>query len=154
MMKLNLQNISKLFRDSDGASLVEFALFFPIFLLLIGGAVDYGRAYTSVIDLSAAAQAGALYGAQNPTDIDGMVSASQSGARGVPGFSVTATYGCECPDGSAAVASCTAPPSCPDNYVNYVDVTTTAPYTPIMKLPGLIGTGTFKGEARMRSGGD
>jgi hypothetical protein len=38
--------------------------------------------------------------------------------------------------------------------VNYVDVVATAPYVPIITLPGMPSASTFKGEARLRVGGD
>jgi Flp pilus assembly protein TadG len=141
-------------RDTEGSGLVEFALIFPVFLLLLAGVVDFGRAYYVALDLSSAAQAGALYGSQNPTDTAGMISAAQQSAVELSGLSATATYGCECLDGSAAVAACTAPPACASSYVNYVDVVATAPYVPIITLPGMPTAGTFRGEARLRVGGD
>jgi Flp pilus assembly protein TadG len=148
------QAMRALLRGTEGSGLVEFALIFPVFMLLLAGAVDFGRAYYVALDLTSAAQAGALYGSQNPTDTAGMVSASQQGAAELVGLSATATYGCECLDGSSAVASCTAPPVCASNYVNYVDVVATASYVPILALPGMPAAGTFKEEARMRVGGD
>jgi Flp pilus assembly protein TadG len=141
---LNIKQAIKLLRrDTEGSGLVEFALIFPVFMILLAGAVDYGRAYYVALDLSAAAQAGALYGSQNPTDTAGMISASREGAAELAGLNATATYGCECPDGSSAVASCTAPPACANNYVNYVDVVATAPYVPIITLPGMPSASTF-----------
>jgi hypothetical protein len=71
---LNIKQAIKLLRrDTEGSGLVEFALIFPVFMILLAGAVDYGRAYYVALDLSAAAQAGALYGSQNPTDTAGMI---------------------------------------------------------------------------------
>jgi Flp pilus assembly protein TadG len=149
-----MEHLLKFHRSCEGSSLVEFSLVFPLFLVMVAGAVDFGKAYGTAIDLSAAAQAGAHYGAQNPTDLHGMVVASQVGAPNLAGLTASATYGCECRDGSSAVAMCTTVPSCADNYVNYVDVTTTAPFTPIMALPGVFSPGTLRSESRMRVGGD
>jgi Flp pilus assembly protein TadG len=136
--------------NDEGSGLAELALVLPVFLLMFAAAVDFGRAYCLAVDLSGAAEAGALYGVQNPTDVAGMVTASQNDAPDLSGLSATASYGCECPDGSSAVASCSAPPTCTGSYVNYVQVTTTAAYTPIITFTGMPAAGSFQSMARMR----
>ena len=137
-----------------GGSLIELSLLLPMLMLLFVGAVDLGRAYYMAIEVAGAAQAGALYGIQNPTDVTGMQAASGAGASNLSNLSASATYGCECSDGSAAVASCSSPPSCAYNYVSYVDVVTSAQYVPIFNYPGLPTAMTISREVRMRVGGD
>jgi Flp pilus assembly protein TadG len=141
-------------RRTEGSSLIELALLLPMFLFLFVGAVDLGRLYYISVEVTGAAQAGALYGVQNPSDVSGMETASTAGASNLSGASSTATYGCECSDGSAVSASCTSTPSCTYNYVNYVDVVTSAQYAPIFNYPGLPSTMTVSREARMRVGSD
>ncbi|MGN6415505.1 TadE/TadG family type IV pilus assembly protein [Flexivirga sp.] len=46
-------------RRERGASLVEFALVLPLFLLLVGGMVDFGRAFYTEVMLTNAAREGA-----------------------------------------------------------------------------------------------
>src|ERR1035438_6177298 len=106
-----------LLSNEDGASLVELALVFPIFVLLLLGSVDFGRAYYLSTEVAGAAHAGALYGSRNPTDTTGITTAAQDDAPDVSNLSVaTPTYGCECADGSSYSASCgTIPTSCPNN---------------------------------------
>ena len=101
-------------RSETGSSLVEMGLLLPVLFLLLLGAVDFGRAYYLAIEVSNAAHTGALYGAQNPTDTSGMQGAATSDAPDVPGFAVTATYGCECSNGASAVAACGVSPSLPN----------------------------------------
>jgi Flp pilus assembly protein TadG len=47
-----------------GQALVEFALVLPLFLLVVAGAIELGRAYFSYGRLLQAAQEGARYGAE------------------------------------------------------------------------------------------
>jgi PKD repeat protein len=54
---------------SRGQAIVEFALIFPIFLLLLLIAVDAGRLYFSLIQVHNAAREGAAVGAVSPTDL-------------------------------------------------------------------------------------
>ncbi len=54
----------------SGQSLVEVALILPILLLLILGAMDFGRMFVTKIVLTNAARAGANYLAYNPKDKD------------------------------------------------------------------------------------
>ncbi len=49
-----------------GQALVEFALTAPILLLLVLGAVDYGRVYYRAVQVSQAARNGAAYASMNP----------------------------------------------------------------------------------------
>jgi Flp pilus assembly protein TadG len=141
--------------ECEGSSFVELAIVLPIFLLMFVPAVDIGRALYAAIEVSSAAEAGAMYGVQNPGDIAGMESASQSGASNLAGVTATATYGCECSDGSSASALCTTTPTtCTYNYVTYIDVVATAPYVTTFKYPGLPSPMNITRETRMRVGGD
>jgi Flp pilus assembly protein TadG len=134
--------------------MIESALVLPLFLLLMFAAFDFGSAYYQSIEVESAAQAGATYGLQNPQDVNGMESAALVGASNITGLTASATYGCECSDGTAAVTSCTSTPTCNDNYVTYVDVTTTSTYQPLFNLPGLPTSFSMGAESRLRVGGD
>jgi len=153
MKKWNRLN---LLRDERGASLVELAFVLPLFPLLLFGAVDFGRAFYLSVEVAGAAQAAAAYGSQNPTDLTGMQNAARDDAPNVPNLSVgTATYGCECSDGTSYVASCSpAPPSCPSNTeVQRVNVTVTGTYSPLVPWPGVPAAMTLSSSASMRSAG-
>ncbi|MEW6092636.1 MAG: TadE/TadG family type IV pilus assembly protein [Chloroflexota bacterium] len=68
---------SKFFRkpkvlNEKGQSLVEVAIALTVILLLLAGAFDLGSAFFYSITLRDAAQEGAVYGAINPTDINGI----------------------------------------------------------------------------------
>ena len=61
----NLQRLRLRLRDDTGAALVEFALILPIFLLILFGALDLGKAYNYWIDETQLAHEGARYAAVN-----------------------------------------------------------------------------------------
>jgi Flp pilus assembly protein TadG len=144
-----------LVRDEDGASLVELAFLLPLFLLLMFGALDFGRAFYLEQEIAGAAHAAAIYGSQNPTDTTGMQNTAQDDAPNVPNLTVgTPTYGCECSDGTSYSASCsTTPTSCSANVVYRVNVTVTATYTPLFPWPKIPSSMAFSSSASMRSGG-
>ena len=136
--------------DELGSSLVESALLLPVLLLLLVAAVDFGRAYSASIIVNSAAENGALYGVQNPGDIAGMVLAAKLDGNTPLTLVPVATFGCECADGTSAVAFCTQEPTCTGNVVNYVEVDTSAVYIPLMPYPGVPLSMVINGKARMR----
>ncbi len=138
-------------REEDGTSILETALVLPVLLLMLVGAVDLGRAYYTAIEVNSAAHAGAMYGSQNASDVAGMITAANAEAPDVAGLTPTAMYGCECSDGSGISPSCSSTPSCPYNTVYYVEVDTTATYTPLLSLSGVFGPLNLKSSARMRA---
>lgn len=147
-----------LLRGEDGASLVELAVLLPMFGLLLFSAVDFARAFYVGIEIAGAAHAGALYGAQSPSDTVGITAAAQDAAPDVTGLSVgTPTYGCECAIASSTyVANCPAAtkPSCSSsNLVYRVTVTVTGTYTPLFPWPGVPSSIPFSSTAQMRSSG-
>jgi uncharacterized membrane protein len=152
--------ILPLARDLRANSMVETAFVMPVLVLLLLGVFDFGRAYYYGVEVSSAAHAAAVYGIHNVSDTAGMTTAAQLDAPDIPSLTVSPSYGCECFDGSAKSSSCTAPPATcaegatTENYVNYVQVTASATYTPILVYPGLPKTFTLTGSAYMRAGGD
>jgi Flp pilus assembly protein TadG len=57
-------------RKTSGQSIVEFAIIIPVLLLLVMGAIDFGRAFSMKIALTNAAREGAYYLSYHPTDKD------------------------------------------------------------------------------------
>jgi Flp pilus assembly protein TadG len=135
-----------------GNSLVEVAFFLPLLFLLLSGVVDFGRGYYLANEVAGAAHAGAVYGSQDITDTTDMITAAKLAAPDVSGLSPTASWGCECSDGTQSSASCTTTPaSCSANVVYYASVTVTATYTPIMPWKGIGSSFTITRSATMRS---
>lgn len=148
------RHVSACGKRRDGASLPELALILPILVLVLVILTDLGRAYYYAISISSAAHAAAMYGVQNPTDVSGMESAASSSAPDITTLNTSASYGCECFDGSSAVASCSTVPSCSNNFVYYVAINTTATFKPIVPYPGLPQSFMLQANARLRSAGD
>ena len=98
-------------RSRRGAELVEFALFFMIFLVLTLGLMELGRAVWTYVTLSHAARAGGRYaivhGGTNPIGVSGKTIAEvvQENAIGLVGtgtISVAVTYDTGTPGDAAA----------------------------------------------------
>jgi Flp pilus assembly protein TadG len=138
-------------RRDDGSSLIETALVLPLLILMLVGCVDYGRGFYAAIEVSAAAESGALYGTLNPSDTSGMVSMAKLDAADVSNINATATYGCECADGTGSSSNCTSSPLCSMNVVQYVEVTATAAYSPTLPYPGIPSTINLQNTVRLRA---
>lgn len=132
---------------------MELAMVLPLLMLLLMGAVDFGRAFYLAMEISGAAQAGAEYGTQNPTDTLGMSAAAQYDAPDVPNLVVTTpTYGCECAGGTGFSANCASTPSCPSSNVVYrVTVKVSATYSPWFPWPKIPSSMSLSSSATMRS---
>jgi Flp pilus assembly protein TadG len=144
---------TKLALTENGSSLVELALILPVLFSLLLGVADLADAYYEMNEVTAAAHAAAIFGSQNVTDTSDMQTVAQSAAPDVPGIAATASYGCECADGSGASASCATSPSCSSglNSVYYVVVTAHATYTPLVPLPRwLLSSYTLSQTVEMR----
>ena len=138
----------------EGSSLVELALVSPVLLLVLLGAVDFGRAYYMAMEVAGAAHAAAEYAVQSPTDTTGIQAAATDDAPDVPNLTVaTPTYGCECSDGTGYSANCSTTPTCTNNYVSRVRVTVSATYSPWFPWPGIPSSVPLSNSATMRSGG-
>ena len=141
--------------SEDGSSLVELAFFLPLLLGVLMSVADFGRAYYLAIEVAGAAHAGAVYGAQNITDITGMQNAAKLNAPDVSGLVATGSWGCECSNGTSSSASCTITPTCSVNVVYYAKVTTSVLYNPIiLPFKGItspISPITLTGSTTMRS---
>jgi Flp pilus assembly protein TadG len=144
-----LRSMPTLF-DEQSSSLVELALVMPMLVFLMVGAIEFGQAYYVSIEVTSAAEAGASYGVINLTDTAGMASAAILDAADVPAMTASATWGCECSDGSNATVNCTSVPACSANLVDYVDVNTSVTFQPMLTYPGMPSNLALKGHSRMR----
>ena len=142
---------SELPHHDRGSSLVECALLLPVLILLLLGSVDLGRAWYISLEVASAAEAGALYGVQNPTDTAGMMAAAALDAPDISNLSTSASYGTQCSDGTSITASNQPVPTCSVNAVTYVLVGTTMQYKPYLTYPGMGSTWTLSGNAKMRT---
>jgi Flp pilus assembly protein TadG len=148
----------RFFRSQRGDSLVEVAIVAPVLVILVLGIVEFGRAWYLQNEMAGAAQAGAIYGSQNPTDTSGMQTVAQNNApdvaaaSDVTGLAAAASWGCECSDGTAASANCTTTPtSCSGTVIDYVTVKVSATYKPAFRFPGSSTSFTLAQTVTMRS---
>jgi len=63
-------------RHNRGQSMVEFALILPLFVLIVIGVFDLGRAFFGSITITNAAREGARYGTLHVTDPQGICNAT------------------------------------------------------------------------------
>ena len=97
-------------RDESGSALVELALIFTVLVLVIVGAIDLGRVFTTSTALVNASRAGAQYGAANPghsTQTATMVTTAV-GSVNLSGVTAVASRTCQCAT-DAGVLSATRP---------------------------------------------
>jgi Flp pilus assembly protein TadG len=158
-----------------GQALVEFALLAPVLVLIFLGTVEFGRLCYIVIEASSAARAAAEYGSQSPItagDNAGMLQAAQQDAPEVPGLTTTSStsscataYSSNC---TGPVCQCSTPPPVPGVYYTnctttytsactgrllvFVQVNTSAQYTPTVSLPGQSSSISVTGQAIMPVG--
>lgn len=153
------QNLSsRRYRNENGQSLVETAITLSLLILMLAAAVDFGRAFYMEIEVKGAARSGATYGTQSPGDTTGMQSAANLAAGDLSSdanWKVASSWGCECYSGSTPTIpgsdSCTAP-SCASNIVDYVVVTASDTYSPLLPWPGIPSTLPMSATVVMRAG--
>ncbi len=149
-------------KKSSGQAFVELALVFPVFLLVLVGAVEVGRLAYASIEVSNAARAGVAYGAQSTTtasDINNIRLAATQDAPNLTGMTAVATQACSCESAGGAItpfSSCsitiTNLATCPNpsRIIQYVQVQTTASVPTLFHFPGIASTVTLRGQALMR----
>jgi Flp pilus assembly protein TadG len=144
-----------------GQALVELAISLPLLLLLLFGAVQFGRLAYMAIEVSDAAKAAAQYGAQNGTtaiDGPGITLAAQKSAPYVSNncsnFSanVTSPVRCSCitsgapASGDPSTATCSST-TCAGYIVKVLEISTTASCDPGIHIPNFPGSITLNGSA-------
>jgi Flp pilus assembly protein TadG len=105
-----------------GAAAIEFALLFPLLMLIVFGIIDFGRALNAQITLTQAAREGARLDALGEPNVQ---SQTQAAATGLSPVTVQVTA---CPPGAAPTANAVVTVSYQFNFV-----------TPIGAIAGLIG---------------
>lgn len=122
----------------QGAAAVEFALVFPLLLLVIFGIIDFGRAFNAQVTLTEAAREGVRLASLGQPEA-AVVSRTQSAATGLSPVSVTVT-GCgpgSGPESNAVVGV---------KYVFSFD-------TPVGAIAGLFGDSRFGSSATLSAQG-
>jgi Flp pilus assembly protein TadG len=107
-------------RGERGAALVELAVALPLLALVLVGTIDFGRAFRTAMVVTAAARAGAMYGAYstaNSANNAGMISAANDvlNANGLSnGLSPLPSHLCHCVDDTGVFVASTPANTCTD----------------------------------------
>ena len=122
----------RLWRATDGASSIEFALIGTFLTFLLLGTLDFGMVFFQQMQVANAAQAGADYVMGRAYNATSVTSAAQ-GATNLTGVTVNpSTVLCGCPSASGGVSSATCGSSCPGANAGlatgYVKVQTSVSY--------------------------
>jgi Flp pilus assembly protein TadG len=133
----------------SGQALVEMALTVPMLVLLLLGAVEFGRVAYISIQVSNAAKAAAQYGAQTlDTAVDqaGMQAVAQADASSLAAGTVTVNLSSNCSCSSPCNtpgASCPSPSHIEQN----ITIVVSAPFNPLITVPGLPNSFNLTGTA-------
>lgn len=142
-----------------GNVLIELALVLPLLVLLLLGAVEFGRLTFASIEVANAANAGAKYGVQDhgfAGDVPGIQAHAIADAYDLSGLTVTPTTYCVCSsngeatgafDTCDAVALTCVPPS---ESIEFLQVNVSAQFDPLIHAPRLPTTYTLQSQAVMR----
>ena len=133
------------FRDNRGGAMVEFALTFPLLLLLCLGATDFGRLFFHAVTIANAAATGAFYGAQNNVNFSKfamMANRVTDDAKNLSNVTASAANYCECPGSPPTPIPCSQATNrlaCGDYGFPRAYVRTTATHTfeTIVNYPGI-----------------
>jgi Flp pilus assembly protein TadG len=135
-----------------GSAFIEMALFTPVLLLMLVGAVDFARVYFADITLANAAAVAARYGSRSvsaSSDTNGMQAAATNDGADLTTMTAVATNYCSC--GSGTHQTCPAT-SC--NGANpahrYVKVQTAYTFNTLFPIPGFPATVPMTRTAVMR----
>jgi Flp pilus assembly protein TadG len=131
-------------RSSEkGSAFVELALFTPVLLVMLVGALDFARVYYADITLANAAEVGALYGSRSvsaSSDTSGMQTAAINDGKDLTSLTAVATNYCAC-GASGAAQTCPATSCTVANPAHrYVKVQTTYTFNTLFPIPGIPAT--------------
>lgn len=141
------------FKHSKGQAIAEVAVLLPLVLTLLVGVEELGRLAYTAIAASNAAQAGAMYGAQNNVTVSdnaGMESHAVADAQDLSGLTAAATHVCTCSTGASA-PDCTLSECSGSHMEVYAQVTTTVVFTPICSYLGWPAPVTLHEQALVRA---
>ncbi len=119
---------------------------------MLVAAADFGRVFFFGIAVNSAARAGAQYGSETvitAADITGMKAAATTDGSNVPSLSATASQ-CTCESPRGSVAACAKSYCDASATATFVEVDTSAPFTTLLKYPGVPHSLTLTGKAIMQ----
>jgi Flp pilus assembly protein TadG len=148
-MMVRVLRLVEWLRDSRGTAAVEFGFIAPVAVVLLIGVVDLGLVANTMMQLRAAARAGAQYAVENPTDTDGIEQAVlNSGALPSGGVTVTPAVTCECKNGTAITCGSPCADGNPQRVL--VSVAVTRNFVPLIPFTGFGVEAPVSGSATFR----
>jgi Flp pilus assembly protein TadG len=85
--------------NNRGQELIELAILIPLLLLISFGVLDLGRLYHAAITITNAAREGARYGTFYPSDVSGIIAATEAEAQASSLDLSTSLINVSCPEG-------------------------------------------------------
>jgi Flp pilus assembly protein TadG len=138
-----------------GSAMVEFAIMSPLFLMLLGGTMDFARLFHQSMQLNNAARAGAQFALgkdSNMYNITGIQQAAIAAQPNLPGMGVVAQVICKLPpadattQGDGATVPCTT-----SGYTRrYLQITASKNYNLMSSYLALPTEFPLKGKAMVR----
>jgi len=153
-----------------GAAAVELAFMMPVVVLLALGAADYGTLMGSAASLESATRSVAEYARNSPACVAGgladsncisgintLVSTLKSNNTAIASATFTpsttqanaANY-CTCTDGSSAACSATSCALTDTRVLQYIQITATQTYTPLVSYAGFFSSFAATGQTTIR----
>lgn len=149
--------LAKFASDQQGVALLEFSLLAPILALLCVGAIDFGLAFASQMQLAAAVEEGAQYAfVTGPTVQPATVQSIVQTASPLSAVTAAVTYNqtaCYCPAGAPPVlAAQTCGQPCADGSMpgKFLSISADYTYSPIFPAYGLIANPKMTQAATVR----
>ncbi len=133
-MKVRHVSIVRCLTRERGQSLVELSIVLPVLLILLLGAVDFGRLYYASVTVAGAARNAAQYASENPQDFSGIQAAAQEDTEGLSP-QPTITVSGPSPDASGG---------------RYIGVTVTHTFRTLVPWPGIPSSVDISREVVMR----
>jgi Flp pilus assembly protein TadG len=139
-----------------GTAITEFAVMSPLFLMLLGGTMDFSRLFSQSMALHNAARAGAQYAIgkdSNMYDLQGIQNAAIASQPNMTGITAQASIVCKLPPDDATTQGDGATVTCGtvSGYVRqYLQITTTKNYELFSTYLALPTNFTLKGSAVVR----
>lgn len=135
----------RLHAKEEGQSLVELAVAVPLLIILLFGAAEFGRLCYIGTEVTDAAHAGAIYGAQTratASDDSGMTTAATKDGSDLNGMIAKSQHLCAATYSDTPTADCTT-----STAVEYVQVNTQVTVASLFNSYGFGGNYTLHGQA-------
>ncbi len=145
--------LSKCARARSGTAAIEFGIAMPMLLVLLIGLTEVGLAVYQAMQVQDAAEAGAMYASQHPTDTAGITAAvvNATSTAGISASPVPVTF-CGCPS-TAGIAAGNCTSACANGNAQgyYMTISAQLTHTAILQFPGFPNPLVLKRSSTVRT---